>query len=41
MASNWHLFFAQTRNAMAATPTFQQVQALAQTVHNQDICSVD
>jgi hypothetical protein len=36
--ADWHLYFAQTANATAATPTFKQVQAASQVVHNQDIC---
>ncbi len=38
IAADWHLFFAQTRNALAATPTFNQVQAIPQVVHNEDLC---
>jgi hypothetical protein len=37
-AANWHVYFAQTTNALAASPVFNQVQAVAQIVHNQDIC---
>jgi hypothetical protein len=36
--SNWHLFFTQTRDPLATTPTFAQVQALSQTIHNQSVC---
>ena len=37
-AANWHVYFAQTTNAMSASPLFAQNQAVAQVVHNQDIC---
>ena len=37
-AANWHMYFTQTTNAMAASPVFNQVQAVSQVVHNQDIC---
>ncbi|HYR22723.1 MAG TPA: dockerin type I domain-containing protein [Chthoniobacterales bacterium] len=35
---DWHLFFAQTTNALAATPTFTQVLATPEQVHNAAIC---
>jgi hypothetical protein len=35
---SWHVFFAQTANALSATPTFNQVQAETATMHDQDIC---
>jgi len=37
-AANWHMYFAQATNVLSTTPTFSQVQALPQIVHNQDIC---
>jgi len=37
-AADWHMFFAQTTNALAQSPVFKQVQAVPQVVHNQDIC---
>lgn len=37
-AADWHLYFAQTTNATSSTPTFTQVQAISQVVHNKDIC---
>jgi hypothetical protein len=37
-AADWHLYFAQTTNATSATPTFTQMQAIPQVVHNKDIC---
>jgi hypothetical protein len=37
-AADWHLYFAQTTNATSANPSFAQVQAIAQVVHNKDIC---
>jgi hypothetical protein len=36
---DWHLFFAQTTNALAASPTFTQVLATPEQVHNAAICS--
>ena len=36
---DWHLFFAQTTNALAASPTFTQVTATPEQVHNAAICS--
>ena len=36
--SAWYVFFAQTTNALSATPTFNQVQVLAKSIHDQDIC---
>src|SRR6266851_3341583 len=38
VASNWHVFFAQTANALAATPTFAQNQAEAAFMHDHSIC---
>src|SRR5437870_2579915 len=37
-SANWHMYFAQTTNAMSSSPVFSQVQAIPQVVHNQDIC---
>jgi hypothetical protein len=38
-ASNWHVFFAQTRNALdTSAPTFAQNQVETTTMHDQDIC---
>ena len=37
-AAPWHVYFAQTRNALDSAPTFNQVQAVSQIVHNRDIC---
>lgn len=37
-AADWHLYFAQTTNALSGNPTFTQVQAISQVVHNKDIC---
>ncbi|MEY2546245.1 MAG: hypothetical protein QOG48_1362 [Verrucomicrobiota bacterium] len=37
-SASWHMYFAQTTDAMSNTPTFSQVQAIPQVVHNQDIC---
>jgi hypothetical protein len=37
-SANWHMYFAQTTNAMSSSPVFSQVQAVPQVVHNQDIC---
>jgi hypothetical protein len=37
---DWHLFFAQTTNALAASPTFTQVRATPEQVHNAAICSL-
>jgi hypothetical protein len=34
----WHVFFAQTRDALSSSPTFNQVQAVSQVVHTRDIC---
>ncbi len=34
----WHVFFAQTQNAMAASPTFAQNLAETATMHDLDIC---
>jgi len=36
--SAWYVFFAQTSNALAPTPTFNQVQVLSKSIHDQDIC---
>ena len=38
VASNWHVFFAQTADALAANPTFAQNQVEAAVMHDQDIC---
>lgn len=38
LARDWHVFFAQTTNALAASPAFAQNQAEAATMHDQDIC---
>ncbi len=38
VASNWHVFFAQTWNALSLTPTFAQNQAESAVMHDQDIC---
>jgi hypothetical protein len=38
VASNWHVFFSQTQNALAANPTFAQNQAEANVMHQWDIC---
>lgn len=37
-AADWHLYFAQGSNVMSANPSFSQVQAISQVVHNKDIC---
>jgi cell division septation protein DedD len=38
-ASNWHVFFAQTRNALdTIAPSFAQNQVETATIHDQDIC---
>jgi hypothetical protein len=37
-AAEWHVYFAQTRNALDSPPTFTQVQAVSQVVHTRDIC---
>ena len=34
----WHVFFAQTTNAMAATPTFSQNKVETAVMHNHSIC---
>ena len=36
--SAWYVFFTQTRNALSATPTFNQVQVQSKSIHDQDIC---
>lgn len=36
--SNWHVFFAQTRNALAPSPAFAQNQVETAIMHDQDIC---
>jgi hypothetical protein len=36
---DWHVFFAQTNNALSATPTFTQVVAFPDQVHDNAICS--
>ncbi len=36
---DWHVFFAQTTNALSASPTFTQVVAVPYAVHNDAICS--
>ena len=36
--SNWHVFFAQTRNALVANPTFAENQVETAVMHDQDIC---
>ena len=36
---DWHVFFAQTTNALSATPTFTQVLAHPGQVHDNAICS--
>jgi hypothetical protein len=36
--SAWYVFFAQTTNALSTTPTFNQVQVLSKSIHDQDIC---
>ena len=38
VASNWHVFFSQTQNALASNPTFAQNQAEAAVMHKWDIC---
>ncbi|MDQ6765013.1 MAG: hypothetical protein M3Z22_02785, partial [Verrucomicrobiota bacterium] len=35
---NWQVFFAQTRNALSATPTFTQSQVTSTPVHDTNIC---
>ena len=37
-AADWHLYFSQVTNALSNSPTFSQVQAISQVVHNKDIC---
>ncbi len=37
-ARSWYVFFAQTPNALAVSPTFAQNQAEAAVMHDQDIC---
>ena len=39
VASDWQLFFAQTRDAMVASPTIRQVQVSTNPVHDLPICS--
>jgi hypothetical protein len=34
----WHIFFAQTKNAMSANPTFAQNKVESQIIHNHSIC---
>ena len=34
----WHVYFAQTQNALAATPSFTQVVAETAIMHDRDIC---
>jgi len=36
--SSWYVFFSQTTNALSPAPTFNQVQVLSKSVHDQDIC---
>jgi hypothetical protein len=36
--NKWHVFFAQTPNAMAGTPTFTQIEAETDVMHDRDIC---
>lgn len=36
--SSWFVFFAQSNNALSTTPVFNQTQAVAKSVHDQDIC---
>ena len=36
---DWHVFFAQTTNALSASPTFTQVLAIPDQVHDDAICS--
>ena len=36
--ADWHLYFSQVTNALSNSPTFRQVQAIPQVVHNKDIC---
>jgi hypothetical protein len=36
--SAWYVFFAQTTNALSTAPTFNQVQVLSKSIHDQDIC---
>jgi hypothetical protein len=36
--SDWHVFFAQTLNALSAAPTFTQVQAESAVMHDKSIC---
>jgi hypothetical protein len=37
-SGQWHVYFSQTRNALASSPTFNQVKAVPQVVHTRDIC---
>jgi hypothetical protein len=37
-AADWHLYFSQVTNALSNSPTFSQVQAVPQIIHNKDIC---
>ena len=38
VVSDWHVFFAQTRNALSTTPTFEQNQAEEAVMHDKSIC---
>jgi hypothetical protein len=38
VASNWYLFFAQTRNALSGSPTFDEGKAVPDVVHDEEIC---
>jgi hypothetical protein len=38
VASNWHVFFAQTQNALSTSPLFAQNQVEAAVMHQWDIC---
>jgi hypothetical protein len=36
--NKWHVYFAQTANALSGAPSFTQVQAESDVIHDRDIC---